>query len=68
MNDGGDCRTAPATPGLLNIKKTVEGEGKILYAAAKLFKITICVETFRVCLFVTWMADNNRKQKTDNRQ
>ena len=21
INDGGDCRTAPATPGLLNMKK-----------------------------------------------
>ena len=30
MNDGGDCRTAPATPGLLNIVGTpdVKGEHK----------------------------------------
>ena len=24
MNDGGDCRTAPATPGLLNMQKYVK--------------------------------------------
>ena len=36
MNDGGDCRTAPATPGLLNIDEINFAENSTLCSLTKL--------------------------------